>query len=384
MTIRKIFLPLRKVYQLHANKLKEEQELLKKKQKAEGAGDFDEDEVLVNKPDNVNIVDPQTPQDFEAAGYRHYKAGQTLPWYMGSPQGRAGAGGDWVDPATSRVHGRQYDATAEGMLPELGNNFREMIMDLTSPVTKFIKDYIFTPFVKGSSTVFKPISKVSGKVFNVLQNSVMKNFAALSIFTGAVAAATTVLSYLEETLYAWAREWEQFSPELLAAKAAEGVKTVMSQMEAARRTGGVMATNARIQGKMERTLIDIKSTLVDTFMPLVNGALRLLQPILDAVKIIVGLVGIVLKPIFVIVDLLASLVEWLLTPVQWIADSVQGLYDTTVRMFEWMRGITKDMKNLEALDPMFDMMGVDMDLKEFMKKAGTTTKRRSGLPGMAR
>lgn len=372
---REIFLPLRKVYQLHANTVKKEAQRQKKRERND---DFDEDEALINNPDKVEIRAPKTDEDFLKAGYRPYKRGQNLPWIDGKPQGRAGEGGAWVDPKTNKVHGKAYTR-----LEKFTQGFFEKI---SKPFMSGLNKYVVGPFKAGSKLIFNPIAKTSAKVWGGLNTAIMKNFLPLAGLAGGLVAVVATFQMVNAVLTSWAREWERFSPGVLAQKAIQNVKTMGAQIEAARRTDTVMSENVAVSGELERTMIDIKSTLVDSIMPIINAGLKLMKPVLDAVKIVVSLLGIVIKPIFAIVNLIADGIIFLLQPLAWGAEILQDLYDDVSEFISWATlgaldgDDDEDMKDI--LKPALGMFGATT--AEMEAGAIGTLKARAALPGVVR
>jgi hypothetical protein len=422
-TIRKVFLPFRKIYQLFANNAAEEKNILKKEsanQKEKGKysdvtspGISTVIEDLLGPTETgepLRTRDPESPEDFLAAGYQFYKGGQTLPFKDGKAQGRAAAGGEYYNPALKQVYGRETEgseSSAPGVFKtiqdwlksqaDIGDPMAKMVVKSgkvlqsafqkfsEGPVAKSIIDVFKTvkaPFTYGFNMIWKPISKTSKGLWGKFNKTVIDNIMPLTKLGGIAGGLWSAFKIGKAVLTNWASEWEQFSPQVMSTKAIQAVANMERQMKAARMTGGEMATSAEITGEQTQIWTDIKAVLVDSIMPLINGIHKMITPLLQLLRGVVNIVGIGVKilteGIGFVLNSLGGMLDFAFG---WLADLLGGLYETVSDMFDFAKKKDND-SGMELMDPVFDMFGVTSGGFSTMSKSVMASRQRqNGLPG---
>jgi hypothetical protein len=184
----------------------------------------------------------------------------------------------------------------------------------------------------------------------------------------------------------WASEWEQFSPEVISAKAIQAVANLSTQMKAAERTGDEMAVSADIAGEQQQIWTDIKSILTDAFMPFMNGLAKIGTGVLQLIKAVVSIAAIAIKIISEVVGgilfAIGTFLEWVFGS---LAEWVEGLYDIISDWWDWTWKKDQEKENFDTMEPVFDMFGItSSQFSDISDRVMRERQRQGGLPGNIR
>lgn len=356
-TIRKVFLPLRKIYQLMANNAKKEEDILKKEESTA----VDDDEV--SDPGELRDTQPEDFEELIKQGFQFRKGGTMLPFLPDAegvlrPQGRAKKGGTFIDPTGKAV-------TPFEPIKKLQNT-RETV-DESRKAAGFFK--------KGFQRVFK----APGKLFSALSGKLISSFVPLAVLKTTLATTIAVVKGVNFALRAIGRDFESFSSEVQLAKAGTAIKELEANIRGAELTGDELATSERIGAETLKLLKSIGATLIDTLMPAINGVLAVLNSVLRIIDVALKIIG---PPLKIIAEILAFIGFLLDTAIAENLKLLTTIADISQKgssdFFKWMYNLFREDPNKKAMRKAFDLMGVSMD--EFQARSETIAKSRMPSP----